>query len=112
MARKSRKVSAILPQEPSIPSQPERRIYKTGCYARLSLEDSGKPGSDTIQMQEVMLREFVDAQPDMEFCGQYSDNGRTGTNFDRPEFERLMEDIRRGKIDCIVVKDLSRFGRN
>ena len=112
MARKSRKVSALLPREPQIPEQPERRIYKTGCYARLSVEDSGRPGADTIQTQEVMLREFVDAQPDMEFCGQYSDNGWTGTNFDRPEFERLMDDIKHGKIDCVVVKDLSRFGRN
>ena len=112
MARKSRKVSAIQPQKPQGAEQPERRVYLTGCYARLSVEDSGRPGADSIQTQEAILREFVDAQPDMKFCGQYSDNGRTGTNFERPAFERLMDDVRHRKIDCIVVKDLSRFGRN
>lgn len=55
---------------------------------------------------------YIDTQPDMQFCGLYCDNGRTGTNFQRPEFDRLMDDVRAGKIDCIIVKDLSRFGRN
>ena len=94
------------------PSAPTRRIYKAGGYSRLSLEDSGKPGTDTIETQQELIRDYIEAQEDMCFCGLYSDNGRTGTNFERPEFDRLMEDIRKGKIDCVVVKDLSRFGRN
>lgn len=89
-----------------------QRIYKTGAYIRLSVEDSGKPGADTIEAQKELVLGYIDTQPDMQFCDLYCDNGRTGTNFQRPEFDRLMEDIRAGKINCIVVKDLSRFGRN
>ena len=110
MARTKRKVNPL--QHTPAPSAPDRRIYKAGCYVRLSVEDSGKPGADTIAMQEELLRDYIQSQPDMQLCGAYCDNGRTGTNFDRPGFERLMADIRAGKIDCIVVKDLSRFGRN
>lgn len=112
MARKSRKANALTPEQSAPVTAPERRIYNAGCYARLSVEDSGRPGADTIQMQETLLREFVESQPDMRFYDMYSDNGKTGTNFDRPAFERMMNDVREGKIDCIVVKDLSRFGRN
>ena len=110
MARTKRKVNPLtsVPDEPVMP----QRTYKTGAYIRLSVEDSGKPGADTIEAQKELVLGYIDTQTDMQFCGLYCDNGRTGTNFQRPEFDRLMEDIRAGKIDCIVVKDLSRFGRN
>ena len=110
MARTKRKVNPLVsvPAEPVVP----QRIYKTGAYIRLSVEDSGKPGADTINAQKELVLGYIDTQPDMQFCDLYCDNGRTGTNFQRPEFDRLMEDIRAGKINCIVVKDLSRFGRN
>ena len=110
MARTKRKVNPLVsvPNEFTIP----QRIYKTGAYIRLSVEDSGKPGADTIKAQKELVLGYIDAQTDMQFCGLYCDNGRTGTNFQRPEFDRLMDDVRAGKIDCIVVKDLSRFGRN
>ena len=110
MARTKRKVNPV--QAVPAPALAKQRIYKAGGYARLSVEDSGRPGADTIEMQEELIREYILTQPDMEFCGLYSDNGRTGTNFDRPAFERLMQDVRIGRIDCIIVKDLSRFGRN
>lgn len=110
MARTRRKVNPLAPA--TIATAPQQRIYKVGGYVRLSVEDSGKPGADTIEAQKGLVLEYIEAQPDMEFCGLYCDNGRTGTNFQRPEFERLMDDVRAGKIDCIVVKDLSRFGRN
>ena len=110
MARKSRKADALNPASESV--QPERRIYKACGYCRLSVQDSGKPGTDTIVMQNKLIREYIEAQPDMELVGMYSDNGWTGTNFERPEFQRMMQDMKQGKIDCIVVKDLSRFGRN
>lgn len=110
MARTKRKVNPLAPA--TIATAPQQRIYKAGGYVRLSVEDSGKPGADTIEAQKELVLEYIEAQPDMEFCGLYCDNGRTGTNFQRPEFERLMDDVRAGKIDCIVVKDLSRFGRN
>ena len=110
MARTKRKVNPLVSvsDEFTIP----QRIYKTGAYIRLSVEDSGKPGADTIEAQKELVLGYIDAQTDMQFCGLYCDNGRTGTNFQRPEFDRLMDDVRAGKIDCIVVKDLSRFGRN
>ena len=110
MARTKRKINPLAPAVEQATSQ--QRIYKVGGYARLSVEDSGKPGADTIEAQRELLESYIAAQPDMQLIGLYCDNGRTGTNFQRPEFERLMEDVRAGKIDCIVVKDLSRFGRN
>ena len=88
------------------------RIYHTCLYLRLSKEDSGYDNSDSIEMQEYLLEKYVDEQPDMELTEIFRDNGATGTNFDRPDFERMMEAVRRREIDCIVVKDLSRFGRN
>ena len=110
MARTKRKINHII----STPDEQiaAHKMYKTGAYIRLSVEDSGKPGADTIEAQKELVLGYIDTQTDMQFCGLYCDNGRTGTNFQRPEFDRLMEDIRAGKIDCIVVKDLSRFGRN
>lgn len=110
MARTKRKVNPLAPAAEQ--AAPQQRIYKAGGYARLSVEDSGKPGADTIEAQKELIESYIAAQPDMQLCGLYCDNGRTGTNFQRPEFEQLMNDVRAGKIDCIVVKDLSRFGRN
>ncbi len=110
MARPKRKINFVRPE--AVPEEPQQRIYLVGGYIRLSVEDSGRPGADTIEMQEAMIRAYVEAQPDMRLCGVFCDNGRTGTDFERPGFEALMEQIRAGKIDCIVLKDLSRFGRN
>ena len=110
MARTKRKVNPLAPLAEQ--AAPQQRIYKAGGYARLSVEDSGKRDTDTIEAQRELIESYIAAQPDMRLCGLYCDNGRTGTNFQRPEFDRLMEDVRAGKINCIVVKDLSRFGRN
>ncbi len=110
MARTKRKVNPVIltvPQEKA-----KTRTYRTGGYVRLSVEDSGKPGADTIETQKAQILSFIEQQPDMAFCEMFCDNGRSGTNFERPAFEHLMDEIRSGKIDCIVVKDLSRFGRN
>ncbi len=112
MARTTRKVNHVQPR-PSLETPSDLpRVYRTGGYVRLSVEDSGKPGADTLEAQRELVRGFIVSQTDMTFCGIYCDNGRTGTNFERPAFQRLMDDVRGGKIDCIVVKDLSRFGRN
>ena len=110
MARTKRKINPILPVTMS--AEQSQRVYQVGGYARLSVEDSGKPGTDTIETQRELIQSYIDRQPDMVFYDLYCDNGWTGTNFERPEFERLMDDVRAGKVDCIVVKDLSRFGRN
>lgn len=110
MARTKRKVNPVQPVP--VPEIPKQRVYQTGGYVRLSVEDSGRPGADTIEAQQILVQDFIETQPDMQLCRLYSDNGCTGTNFDRPAFEALMEDVRAGKINCIVVKDLSHFGRN
>lgn len=87
------------------------RIYSVGIYARLSVEGTDRK-NESIDNQLNLCREFVRKHSDMEIFDCYSDLGRTGTNFQRDEFERLMADVRMRKVDCIVVKDLSRFGRN
>lgn len=110
MARTKRKINPILPVA-ALEKAPQR-IYQAGGYVRLSVEDSGRPGADTIETQRELIQSYIEAQPDLRLYDLYCDNGRTGTNFDRPEFERIMQDVRTGKVDCIVVKDLSRFGRN
>lgn len=88
-------------------------IYQTAIYVRLSVEDNHHiDNQESILMQRYMLEQYVDLQVDMQLSGVFCDNGETGTNFERPGFEEMMEQIRKRKIDCIVVKDLSRFGRN
>lgn len=89
------------------------KIYRTVGYARLSImETRDRKDNESLQNQKALLREFIGKQPDLRFQAIYEDNGETGTNFDRAGFESMMEAIRSGKADCIVVKDLSRFGRD
>lgn len=110
MARTKRKVNPLLPVVKS--DVPIQTVYRTGGYVRLSMEDSGKPGADTFENQQNLILSYIEKQADMELCKIYCDNGRTGANFERPAFEELLADVKTGKINCIVVKDLSRFGRN
>ena len=88
------------------------KVYRTALYIRLSVLDSGKKDSDTVETQESLLRQFLEGKPCFSIFDIYVDNGETGVDFRRDEFERLMEDVREGRVDCIIVKDLSRFGRN
>ena len=110
MARTKRKINPVI--SAPVVEQAKVRIYRTGGYVRLSVEDSGKPGADAIETQKAQILSFIEQQPDMTVFGMFCDNGYSGTDFERPAFEQLMEEIRTGKIDCVVVKDLSRFGRN
>lgn len=110
MARTKRKINPLVQKVES--SVPARTMYKTAAYVRLSVEDSGKPGADTIEGQKALLTSFIESKSDMELVALFCDNGRTGTDFDRPQFEKMMEEVRKGRVNCIVVKDLSRFGRN
>lgn len=115
MARKSRKAAGNHEIEPQQEPVDEGRIcvpMKTAAYVRESNEDGGHPASDTIDTQIALLYQFIDGRSDLKLADTYIDNGYSGTNFRRPEFKRLMEDVRTGRIQCIVVKDLSRFGRN
>lgn len=110
MARTKRKTNPVIPAMEA-PAQAQKQ-YRTAAYVRLSVEDSGKPGADTIEGQKNLLLRFIEDDPTLTLYGLFCDNGRTGTDFDRPQFEKMMEEVRKGHIDCIVVKDLSRFGRD
>ena len=87
------------------------RIYSAGIYARLSV-DSHNEKNESVENQIAIARAFLQKHPEIVLFDCYVDLGRTGTNFDREEFARLMRDVRLRKVDCILVKDFSRFGRN
>ncbi len=112
MARKSRK-SYIEAGQPGQMSGAAGTVYKTAVYARLSVENSGKQDEgNSIRNQIDVCREYIGGCPYLQLTEIYSDNGRTGTVFDRPAWNRLMEDVRSGKVEAVVVRDLSRFGRD
>ncbi|MCD8097388.1 MAG: recombinase family protein [Lachnospiraceae bacterium] len=93
------------------------RAYKAAIYLRLSKEDgdfsfSGeKLESDSISNQRLLILEYLKKCPEITVVKEYCDDGYTGANFERPQFQKMMDAVKAGKIDCIVVKDLSRFGR-
>lgn len=111
MARKSRKQINNENTFYNASSKIEK-IYKTAIYVRLSVEDIRKKVSDSIGTQKNMLLQYIQTQPDLRLYKIYEDINCTGTNFHRPGFSKMIEDIQLGEIDCIIVKDLSRFGRN
>ncbi len=86
--------------------------WMAGLYIRLSREDGDKDESDSVSNQRMLLREYSAKLPDVEVADYFIDDGWTGTNFERPGFIRLMEQIKAGSLNCVIVKDLSRFGRN
>ncbi len=86
--------------------------WQTALYARLSDENNGLEDDRSLQNQIKYLEEYIQKHPDLALIDRYVDNGRSGMNFERAEFQRMMEDVKDGKINCIVVKDFSRFGRN
>lgn len=88
-----------------------RREFKAGNYLRLS-KDSDYTGSDSLENQKKLAREYVDRFEDIVLIKEYVDDGKTGTNFSRPAFFRLIADLKEGIINCVIVKDLSRFGRD
>lgn len=111
MPRKSRKKRIIEIPRVSESEMPIERMA-TAIYARLSFENNGLADDESIETQVTLLKEFVSIHSEYELVETYIDNGFTGTNFDRPEFRRMISDATCGKISCIIVKDLSRFGRN
>ena len=120
MARKSRKdliraensgQTAVAVQSKPCP-EPAPTYLAVG-YARLSIfETRDRADSEALQNQKELLRQYIANAPDLQLVGIFEDNGQTGTNFDRAGFETMMETVRSGKANCIVVKDLSRFGRD
>ena len=106
MARTSRKGAA---RQQAAPSE---RVWNAAVYARLSLEDSGRKGADTIETQIELVASYIKERPHLSLHDTYIDNGASGKDFERPAWQRLMDDIRAGRVDCVCVKDLSRFSRD
>lgn len=105
MARKSRK------NQTAAPVCNTSLYIRTALYIRLSVEDNKKRGH-SIENQKLVLENFLAGRPEFVVCNTYVDNGATGTNFHRPGFQQMLSDIEAGLIDCVIVKDLSRLGRN
>jgi DNA invertase Pin-like site-specific DNA recombinase len=86
--------------------------YNTAIYIRLSREDGDKEESNSVSVQRKMLRDFINNNEDLTLFDVYIDDGFTGTNFERPAFQRLITDIENSEVNCVVIKDLSRLGRD
>lgn len=109
MARKSRKAASHVPTKGAILSSQ----CKAAIYVRLSVEDNGADAKDSIQNQIEYLKEYINRNgDDLQLIKVYEDNGTTGTNFLREGWQNLIEDVKMGMINCILVKDFSRMGRN
>lgn len=121
MPRRSRKEAIRAMNAGQVPETPVQwpagqmteQVYQTVGYARLSVaETRDRKDGEALQNQKVLLRDYIQKTPDLRLVDICEDNGQTGTNFQRAGFEQMMELIRSGKANCIVVKDLSRFGRD
>jgi len=93
------------------------KTYNVAIYLRLSQEDgdisvSDKSESNSISTQRDLIHAYLQKQPDMNYVTEFVDDGYTGTNFDRPGFNDMMTAVKEKRVDCIIVKDLSRFGRD
>lgn len=89
-----------------------KAMYKAGIYLRLSRDDGDKAESDSISNQRALIRDFVSRIDDIEIVGEFQDDGYSGSNFDRPGFSELLNSIKEKKVNCVIVKDLSRFSRD
>lgn len=92
-------------KEDSIP------VFHTATYARLSV-DSSFTESDSIKSQQMLMRDFIRGRSEFFLIKEYIDDGVSGTRFDRQAFDSLLSEVRKGNINCIIVKDFSRFGRD
>ena len=106
MARKSRKNTA---QTPAVKTG--MKVWKAALYIRLSVEFNGQRG-DSLETQKKIMESFAALHPDIQVSGIYTDNGITGRTFERAAFQQMLADVEAGKINCIIVKDLSRLGRS
>lgn len=90
----------------------ETKIWNATLYLRLSRDDGDKEESNSITGQRELLRDFIRTRPELREYAVRIDDGFTGSNFERPSFKKMLEDVKAGRTNCIIVKDLSRFGRN
>ena len=111
MARKSRK-NMMLQENTALPDKEKKVLFKAGLYARLSHETEENIERGTIETQMELMKNYVKDHEDIVIEEEYYDASFTGTNFERPDFKRMLEDAKTGRINCIIVKDLSRLGRN
>lgn len=93
-----------------------KKIYHAAIYVRLSKEDgdvanSAKAESNSISNQKNLIKDFLKDKEDIVIVSERVDDGYSGSNFERPAFQMMLEDIKKGIVDCVIVKDLSRFGR-
>ena len=88
------------------------RVFHAALYIRLSREDGDGGESLSVANQRALLSAYAASDPLIADCSEYIDDGYSGTDFDRPAFARMLDALRRGEKNCVVVKDLSRFGRN
>lgn len=89
-----------------------KKIYRAVVYLRLSDEDGDNRESDSISNQRILIHSFLKSHPEIQVVKECVDDGYTGTNFNRPGFQEMLRMLEEGKADCIIVKDLSRYGRD
>lgn len=90
----------------------QKKIWNATLYLRLSRDDGDKEESNSITGQRELLRDYISQRPELREYAVRIDDGFSGSTFDRPSFQKMIEDVKAGRTDCIIVKDLSRFGRN
>ena len=90
----------------------QNKIWNTTLYLRLSRDDGDKEESNSITGQRELLRDYISQRPEFREYAVRVDDGFSGSTFERPSFQKMIEDVKAGRTDCIIVKDLSRFGRN
>ena len=90
----------------------QNKIWNATLYLRLSRDDGDKEESNSITGQRELLRDYISQHPELREYAVRVDDGFSGSTFERPSFQKMIEDVRAGRTDCIIVKDLSRFGRN
>ena len=113
MAGRKRKTYTEMTQGQLLETVSVENVWNTAIYARLSIENSKKDDDgESIEGQVEICREYIDEHPYLHLKDTYVDNGWTGTNTNRPEFQRLLDDIRDGRIKALVIKDFSRFSRD
>ncbi|MBR4907778.1 MAG: recombinase family protein, partial [Acidaminococcaceae bacterium] len=105
MARKSRKNALTeAPKKASV-------FIRTAVYLRLSVEDNNNRGN-SLENQQLIIQDYLADKPEFKVVCTFTDNGLSGLNYNRPGFQNMLEEIEAGRIDCVIVKDLSRLGRN
>lgn len=90
----------------------ETKIWNATLYLRLSRDDGDKEESNSITGQRELLRDFIRSRPELREYAVRIDDGFTGSNFERPSFKKMLEDVKAGRTNCIIVKDMSRLGRD